>query len=123
YDASPSGVLNRDLQWLVHDKDGRFATATPAMLDKVTPEGFREVWEPLLAQGPIEVMVFGDIDTEATVEALSRTFGALKPRAEIPPAVLTHAERFPKTGGDPVVLHHHGEKNQAAAVIAWPTGA
>jgi zinc protease len=123
YDASPSGVLNRDLQWLIHDKDGRFATPDPAMLGKVTPEGFRKVWEPLLTQGPVEVMVFGDIDTEATVEALSRTFGALQPRAAIPPAALARAERFPRTGGDPVVLHHHGDKNQAAAVIAWPTGA
>lgn len=123
YDASPSGVLSRDLQWLLHDKDGRFATANPAALDKVTPEGFRKVWEPLLAQGPVEVQVFGDIDVESTVEALSRTFGALKPRAEIPPAAAARAERFPKTGEDPVVLRHRGEKNQAAAVIAWPTGA
>ncbi|HTM95568.1 MAG TPA: insulinase family protein [Croceibacterium sp.] len=123
YDASPSGVLSRDLQWLVHDKDGRFATPTPAALDKVTPESFRKVWEPLLSQGPVEVMVFGDIDTEATVAALSRTFGALKPRADIPPAALARTERFPKTGGDPVVLHHRGNKNQAAAVVAWPTGA
>lgn len=123
YEASPSGALSRDLQWLLHDKDGRFAIADPAMLDKVTPEGFRKVWEPLLAQGPVEVMVFGDIDTEATVAALSRTFGALKPRADIPPAALARAERFPQTGGDPVVLHHRGEANQAAAVVAWPTGA
>ena len=123
YDASPSGILSRDLQWLIHDKDGRFATADPAALDKVTPEGFRQVWEPILKQGPVEVMVFGDIDTEATVEALSRTFGALKPREEIPPQALARAERFPKTGEAPVVLRHRGEANQAAAVVAWPTGA
>jgi zinc protease len=54
---------------------------------------------------------------------LSRTFGALPPRAAIPAAALARTERFPKTGGAPVVLHHHGDKNQAAAVIAWPTGA
>jgi zinc protease len=116
-------VLGRDLQWLIHDKDGRFATPTPAMLDKATPAGFRKVWEPLLAQGPVEVMVFGDIDVAATVEALNRTFGALPARKPIPAAVLARGERFPKPSAEPVVLRHHGEANQAAAVVAWPSGA
>ena len=39
--------------------------------------------------GPVEVQVFGDIDRNQTIEALSRTFGALKPRAV---AVVTTAE-------------------------------
>jgi zinc protease len=121
--ASASGVLGRDLQWLLHDKDGRFATPTPAMLNRATPAGFRKVWEPLLAQGPVEVMVFGDIDVPATVEALNRTFGALPARKPIPAAVLARGERFPKPSSAPVVLRHHGEKNQAAAVVAWPGGA
>jgi len=123
YEASPSGVLSRDLQWLLHDKDPRFASPDPATLDKMTPEGFRQAWEPALAQGPVEVLVFGDIDTEATIDALSRTFGALEQRADIPPAELARSERFPATGGEPVVLRHRGEANQAAAVVAWPTGA
>jgi zinc protease len=123
FGASASGVLGRDLEWLVHDKDGRYATPTPAELDKATPAAFRKVWEPLLTQGPIEVMVFGDIDTEATVAALSRTFGALKARAPIPAAALARTDRFPATGAAPVVLRHHGDDNQAAAVVAWPTGA
>lgn len=123
YSASPAGVLSRDLDWLLHDRDGRFATATPATLDTVTPEGFRQVWEPLLKQGPVEVMVFGDIDTDATIAALSRTFGALPERLPIPPAALARGESFPAATADPVVLRHHGEANQAAAVIAWPSGA
>jgi zinc protease len=122
YGTSASGVLGRDLEWLLHDKDGRFATPTPAVIDKATPAGFRKVWEPLLTQGPIEVMVFGDIDTEATVQALSRTFGALKARTPIPPAALARTDRFPATGARPVVLRHHGDDNQGAAVVAWPTG-
>jgi zinc protease len=36
---------------------------------------------------------------------------------------LARSERFPATGGEPVVLRHRGEANQAAAVVAWPTGA
>ena len=56
------------------------ARPTPAELDAATPEGFRKVWEPLLAQGPIEVQVFGDFDTRR------RDRGACaRPSARLPP--------------------------------------
>jgi len=122
YQANPSSVLGRDLEWLLNDRDPRFVTPTPAVLDAATPEGFRQVWEPLLAQGPVEVDVFGDIDVEATVAALNRTFGALPQRQPIPAEALARKLSFAKPNGEPVVLRHAGEADQAVAVIAWPTG-
>jgi zinc protease len=122
YSATPSSVLQRDMEWLLSDRDPRYATPTPAQLDKATVEGFRAVWAPLLKQGPIEVDVFGDLDPEKTVAALNRTFGALPARVPIPPAVLARGIKFPVPNTQPVVLHHSGEADQAAAVIAWPTG-
>jgi len=122
YNGNPSGVLSRDLDWLLHDKDPRYATPSPEALRGTTIDGFREVWSRILAQGPVEVDVFGDFDREAAVEALSRTFGALPAReaasAGGPPV---HAE-FPAATAEPLVLTHRGEADQAAAVIAWPTG-
>ena len=120
--ANPMGVLNRDLQWLLSNRDPRYATPTPAQLDAATPEGFRKVWEPLLKQGPIEVMVFGDIDEQGTIATLSKTFGALPARTPIPPQVLARGIAFPGPQDAPLVLHHRGDKDQAAAVVAWPTG-
>jgi zinc protease len=120
--ASPAGVINRDLTYLVTDKDPRFATPSPEALKSVTPEGFREVWAPLLRQGPVEVLVFGDFDREAVVEQLQATFGALPNREPIAPEVANRVPRFPDAGRDPVVLEHRGDANQAAAVIAWKTG-
>ncbi len=122
YDINAAGVLNRDLSYLLSDKDPRFATPDPAALDEATVAGFRKVWEPLLKQGPIEVDVFGDIDTQAAVDAISRTFGALPPREPIPAAALARKVEFP-TGEKPAVLYHTGDANQAAAVIAWQGGA
>ena len=122
FNGNPSGVLSRDLDWLLHGRDPRYATPSPNALRGATAEGFREVWSRILAQGPVEVDVFGDFNKEAAVEALSRTFGALAPRegapAEGPPL---HAD-FPPATPDPLVLTHRGEADQAAAVIAWPTG-
>ena len=122
YGANPNGVLQRDLEYLLSDRDARFRTPTPQMFDAATPEGFRETWEPLLKQGPVEVLVFGEFDKAATVDALRRTFGALAPRDAAPANVLERPVAFPEAG-ETVVRHHRGDANQAAAVIAWPSGA
>jgi len=120
--TSPGSVLGRDLEYYLRDRDPRYATPDLATLEQATPEGFRAVWEPLLAQGPVEVAIFGEFDREATLEALRRTFGALPPRTPIPAEVAARTPDFPAPSADTVVLHHRGDANQAAAVIAWPTG-
>ena len=122
YAASPSGVLERDLQYQLYARDPRFATADPAQLDAATPEGFRRVWEPLLKQGPVEVLVFGDFKMADALDAMSKSFGALPAREPIPAAAL--ARQVTVAGpGEPTVLYHRGDANQAAAVVAWPSGA
>jgi zinc protease len=122
FSTSPQGVLNRDLQFYQRGQDPRFETPTPDEIDKTSAEGFRKVWQKSLASGPIEVQIFGDFDPATTVAALQRTFGALKPRdpAPVPPA--TADVRVPKPSDTPIVLKHHGDDDQAAAVISWPTG-
>ena len=121
YATSPGGVLTRDLEYLINGRDARFATPDPAMLEAATPEGFREVWAPALAQGPIEVLIFGDFDRDETVAALARTFGALPERDPLPGNIAQRVPGFAATG-ETVVLNHRGDANQAAAVVAWPTG-
>lgn len=122
YATSPGGVLNRDLEYVATGRDARFATPGPDALKDVTPEKFREVWEPLLKQGPIEVLVFGEFDRDAVVKKLSETFGALPPRKAIDPDVAARIPGFGGNAGQPIVLNHRGDANQAAAVIAWPSG-
>ncbi len=120
--ASPSGVLTRDLEYLMRDRDARFATPSPEMLADVTPDGFREVWEPLLQQGPIEVIVFGEFDRDSAVESLNRTFGALPLRDPIPLEMATRTLAFPDDRSEAVVRSHRGDADQAAAAIVWPSG-
>jgi zinc protease len=120
--TSPAGVLNRDLEYLLADRDPRFGTPDPAMLDQADAAGFERAWAPQLRSGPIEVLVFGDFEQDAAIAALQRTFGALPERAPIGPEALANLADFPEGGGEVVVRHHRGDANQAAAVIAWPTG-
>ncbi|MFA7603523.1 MAG: insulinase family protein [Novosphingobium sp.] len=122
YATSPQGVLERDLKYLQRDRDPRFRTPSPAELERTTPEGFRKVWARALANGPIEVQVYGDFERIATLAALQRTFGALPPRPPLPKTIAPATARFPAASVDPVVLTHRGDANQAAAVISWPTG-
>ena len=119
--TSPNGVLSRDLKFYQRGRDPRYHTPTPAEIDAATPEGFRRAWEPLLAQGPIEVQIFGDFNREKGIAALERTFGALRKRTPAAPG----AEAVPPVATpslQPVVLNHRGDANQAAAVVSWPTG-
>lgn len=122
YSTSPGGILNRDLEYLVTGGDQRFATPSPAALRDVTPEGFRAVWEPLLKQGPVEVLVFGEFDQPAVIEQLRLTFGALPSREPIAPDVAARVPSFAVAGDRPAIVTHRGDANQAAAVIAWPSG-
>lgn len=118
--ASPSAVLTRDLERLLHSGDPRFGVPSREAIAALTPASFRQLWEPLLASGRIEVQVFGDMDAEATVKAVAASFGALKSRPE--PKVVGAPVRFPAHVDQPVVRTHQGQDDQAAAVIAWPTG-
>ncbi|MGY6636304.1 MAG: M16 family metallopeptidase [Erythrobacter sp.] len=122
YATSPGGVLKRDLEYVATGKDARFATPAPADLRGVTPESFRAVWEPLLAEGPVEVMVFGDFDQQQVGEQLRVTFGALPARREIAPEVAARVPGFATGGAAPDVLFHRGDANQAAAAVIWPSG-
>ncbi len=121
YATNPGGVLARDLEYFLRNRDGRYKTADPDDLENATAEGFREVWAPILAQGDVEVLIFGDFDREETVEALRRTLGAMPVRQPIPQEVLARIPSFPGAG-ETVIRQHRGDANQAAAVMAWPTG-
>ncbi len=122
YAISPQGILERDLDYLQRNRDPRFHTPTPAEIAAVTPQGFRQVWQPILASGPIEVQIYGDFDSKATAAALEKTFGALPARLPLPASTAPATGQFPAGTAQPEVITHHGAANQAAAVISWPTG-
>ncbi|NIJ19983.1 zinc protease [Sphingomonas naasensis] len=119
--SSPDAVLGRDLEKLLHSGDPRWGIPERGTIEATTPASFRKLWAPLLASGPIEVEVFGDMDSDATIKAVAETFGALKPRPARTAAAP--AITFPAHVDKPVVRLHTGKADQAAAVIAWPTGA
>ncbi len=120
YNASPQGVLARDLSGLLRGGDPRFLTPSRDGAAALTPKAFRALWEPLLRAGPIEVMVFGDVTFDDALKAVTNTFGAMKPRK--PTAPISPTVSGPRPTATPIKLTHTGPVDQAAAVLAWPTG-
>jgi zinc protease len=122
FQMSAPAMMQRDLQYLATGKDVRWKIPTPAEVRALTPKAFRAYWEPMLASGPVEVLLFGDFKREAAVAALEKSFGAMAKRAAMPLPAGADATTFPAAVTTPVKLTHKGPKDQAAAVIGWPTG-
>lgn len=118
--ASPDGVIGRDVERLMRAGDPRWGTPERAEVEKLTPQAFRAFWEPILREGPVEVQIFGDATTEQMVAAVTATMGAMAPRKAATTTIA--APRFPAHRDAPETRRHNGQPNQAAAVIAWPTG-
>jgi zinc protease len=122
FSASPQAVLQRDLEWLVRGKDPRWKTPDKEDFSELTAENFRQFWKPILASGPIELMLFGDFDRDQAVESVLKTFGALKRRKPLAVQPDALAPRFPAPLAGPEILVHKGDRERAAAMVAWPTG-
>lgn len=122
FESSPEAVLQRDLLWLLKDRDPRWKTPSKADFAALTPEQFKQYWSPILASGPIELMLFGDFDRDQAVSSILKTFGALKKRKVQPLPGDQRSPDFPAAQAEPMKLYHKGDKDRAAAVAAWPTG-
>lgn len=122
FEMSATSVLQRDLDYLLRSKDQRWKSAAPADVAKIDAAKFQAYWAPLIAKGPVEVMLFGDFDRATAISALEKSFGAMKPRTNPAVAAAAQTIAFPSAGATPVQLTHKGSTDQAAAVMAWPTG-
>ncbi len=120
YQATDSGVLARDLPGLMHGGDRRWTFPQPADVEGATPETLTATFAPALASGPVEVVIVGDITVDKAVEAVAATFGALPPRADVPPPGQGAYTGFPRPGR-PIVLTHGGRGDQAIGYVAWRT--
>src|SRR3546814_16176852 len=82
---------------------------------------FAAAWEPRLATAPIEVQIFGDLETVDYKKILAETLGALPPRKVLAPPSGQQVA-FAKHVTEPDIAYHRGDQGQAAAMTAWPTG-
>jgi zinc protease len=119
--ATPSGVIRRDLSGLLHSGDPRWLFPTQEQIEGGKPEDVRALLEKPLASGPIEVVIVGDISVEKATDVVAATLGALPPRAEAPVNPAAREVKLPAPSPTPVERVHTGRADQAVAYLQWPT--
>ncbi len=120
-DATPQSVARFQLPQLISDNNPRFGIPPRDQLEAVTLEQARALTAGQFASAPIEIAVVGEIDEDAVIDAVARSFGALPERETVlePFADARHA-RF-TARREPVTLTHAGAEDQALALAYWPT--
>jgi zinc protease len=120
-EATPNGVVGRDLSALLRRGDQRWAFPAKSVIAAARPDDLKALLAGPLAQGRVEVIVVGDITVDQAIAAVSSTFGALPVRAASPPPAEGRKIAFPAPVSEPVVRTHKGRADQAVALAAWPT--
>lgn len=85
-------------------------------------EDVKALIEPVVANGPIEVTIVGDLEVEDAIKSVAATFGALPKRGtSVQNVPGSEQVKFPAPVAEPVVLRHKGRADQGVSAIAWPT--
>ncbi|MES2337507.1 MAG: insulinase family protein [Pseudomonadota bacterium] len=119
--AQPQSVFQVMGATALYGGDRRFQPIpTPAEVNRTDIAAIRAHWAKVLGEGPVRVVVVGDLDRAATIRAVAATFGALPPR---PATTIDPATQVvpPLRTDVPVMLTHKGDPNQALVAVAWRT--
>jgi zinc protease len=120
-EATPEGVINRDLSRVFHSGDHRWGFPNRAEIAAEQPADLKAMLAPELANGQIEIVMVGDTTVEKAIDAVAATFGALPARSPAAaPPVISPRVAFPPGTPTPVALTHSGRSDQAIGIIAWP---
>ena len=119
--ATPAAALGNSQGKILSDGDPRY---TLGRQDEYQGLGFAKLRSDIgdrLARGAIEIGLVGDIDEDAAIALVGRTFGALPPREA---QFAEHAENRKRgfTAKREVhVIRHTGDPSQAIVRLVWPT--
>lgn len=119
--SSAAARAGRELGAVLRPNDQRWRPIERAEMQATSVEQFRDFYAPLLAAGPVNVIVVGDVDLPAAIEAVRRSVGALprRPAPRVPPGGTRLAP--PAPAREPRRFTHQGDPNQAYALIGWST--
>ncbi|MBV7258667.1 M16 family metallopeptidase [Erythrobacter crassostreae] len=121
HDSSPGAVANKYLPRLIRSGDTRYGYDGIDSFLSATLDEVREWVEPEFKTGLIEITVVGDVDKEAVVREIARTFGALPMRADQKADFGANADlAFPSGSETPNRFYHRGNEEQALVYVYWP---
>jgi zinc protease len=119
--ATPGSALSNAQGKVLSDGDPRFSLGRE---DEYQGLGFAKLRQDIgdrLAKGAIELALVGDIDENAAIALVARTFGALPPRE---PGFRGYPEARKRKFTDKrtvSIVRHTGDPSQAIVRVVWPT--
>ncbi len=119
--SSASSRMGREFGAVARGGDPRWAPWEKAEIETLTAADFEAFMTPLLAEGPIEAIVVGDVDLETAVAAMLKTVAALPRRPEAPAPAASLAVKPPPASKAPARFTHKGDSAQAYAALGWTT--
>lgn len=119
--ASATSRAGRELGGFTRGGDERWAPVEKAEIAAAELKDLQDYFTPLLASGPVDVVIVGDVPLEAAVDAVRKTIGALPPRQAPPVPANSRVVRPPQPGPSPKIFTHEGDPDQAFAAIGWNT--
>jgi zinc protease len=120
-DAQPEQVAGKRVPILLAGGDQRFGMPEAAVLSKRNFAEARAALAPIIASGPVEITIVGDVDENAAIRAVAASFGALpKRKLSDPLAPATRKVAF-RVDRSPIVLTHDGPQDKAVVEAVWPT--
>lgn len=120
FEHTASGPFSLVVSKLLSSGDPRFGLPAKEELLKRNLEESKAWLAPELARGAIEVAIVGDIDIEATIDAVARTLGALPKRDPRPELAERKQVKFP---AEPFSREFTiaTEISKGNVVLYWPT--
>ncbi|HWH17944.1 MAG TPA: insulinase family protein [Allosphingosinicella sp.] len=119
--ASASARFAREFGGFAHNGDKRWMLLEKETIQATSLADLQAFFDPLLAKGPINAIIVGDVDLETAVAAMKKTVAALPPREPVEISASSLQVRAPAPNSTPTTFTHRGDPNQAAAVIGWTT--
>lgn len=119
--SSASSRMGREFGAVARGGDPRWQPWDRAEIERVKAEDFEAFMTPLLAEGPVEAVVVGDVDLETAVAAMLKTVAALPKRSDAPAPPASLKVRPPSASNEPARFTHQGDSTQAYAALGWTT--
>ncbi|HTO04304.1 MAG TPA: insulinase family protein, partial [Opitutus sp.] len=120
FEHTANGPMATEVANLIASGDPRFGLPEKDVLLSRSLDEVRTWLAPQLQHGAIEVGIVGDLDVEATIEAVAKTLGALPPRQPKPALTELRRVEFPE---EPFAKAYSiaSEIPKGLAVVYWPT--
>jgi zinc protease len=121
--ASAAARAGREVGGVTHPGDARWRPTPKEAIAGARPADLERAFAPLLATGPIEAIIVGDVAFETALAAMAKTIAALPARPQPAPGMAPAAAAVvpPRPNPRPLLFSHKGDKDQAYALIGWST--